>query len=516
MKLERLELTYTVEHFPSETGEIVPWVFVGVVRLGCHDEKGGLGKTKAGLMSEVVEASERARKAFADIVERYGGPHPKDNLMVASNLREAVIPTAKKLTRLVIPEELGAEILAAEAPLVIEFRVDPVLNQVPWDLLFLGQDFLSFTHATGRSVMSQPACPVTPNRSRQGVLRGAFIVDPCPVGADRLEDQLVREAMQLLGRWGQGVGCDRIRFASEAMRVRDPIPASRLSALLQHSDLVMVLGHNNDRGRATAEAPEEEGLLIMDEQGRRPALYSPAEMLTALQAPNVPPELLFWLACESALSTGWAKDWPNNRRIYGFVDAAVRAGVRHFIGSSVVVPQAVAMDLVEPFLLEVAAGCSVGEALRRARVAARRGSPDPADGGSFVGLAFSLFGPPSLGLLSGGGCRIGGLVAHPCRHVEKRVRCGALYEPGDMGAANQRCAAHALIPPRPPLLREPCGNPYGKHTDAVAWVTALDEGWAGAIQKKESGDLRFLRLCNLCWDEALFRRELVRLADLMN
>jgi hypothetical protein len=364
--------------------------------------------------------------------------------------------------------------------------------------------------------MAHPALSVTPNRSRHPVLRGAFIVDPCPVGADRLEDQLVQEALQLMGRWGQGAGEDRIRFAREAIRLRDPIPASRLSALLQHSDVVMVLGHNNDRSRAIPEAPEEEGLVIMDEQRRRPALYSPAEMLTALQVPNVPPELLFWLACESALSTGWGDDWPNSKRIYGFVDAAVRTGVRHFIGSSVVVPQVVAMDLVEPFLLELAAGCSVGEALRRARVAARRGSPDPADGGSLVGLAFSLFGPPSLGLLSGGGCRIGGLVAHSCRHVENRFRCGALYEPGEPGAANQRCAAHALIPSRPPLLREPCGNPYGKHTDDGAWVTALDDGWAGAIQKAGSEFPRFLRLCNVCWDEALFRRELVRLADLMN
>ena len=153
-------------------------------------------------------------------------------------------------------------------------------------------------------------------------------------------------------------------------------------------------------------------------------------------------------------------------------DAALRAGVTHFIGSSVVVPQVVAVDLVEPFLLALAMGCSVGEALRRARVAARRGSPDPANGGSLVGLAFSLFGRPSQGLLSGGGLRIGGQGAHPCQHVENGVRCGVLYLSGDKGAANQRCAAHTLIPEDTQVVQEPCGDPYKDHGVVPVWVSS--------------------------------------------
>lgn len=515
MKLERLELTYSIEQIGTETGEKVPWVWVGVERFTCHGATGGVGKHMAGLMSEVVAASGIVRKAFIGILEGYRGQHPRDEWIVASHLREAVIPTAQTLTRLLIPEGLGAEILSAEAPLVIEFRVDPVLNQVPWELLFLGQDFLSFTHATGRLVMSHTAHPATPRRSRQGVLRGAFIVDPCPIGEDRLENVLVHDAMQVMSRWGREVGGERIRFASEATRVRDPIPATRLSAILQHRDLVLVLGHNNDLSRATPDAPEEEGLVIVDERGRGPALYSPAEMLRALQPPNVPPELLFWLACESALSTGWGDDWPNHKRIYGFVDAAVRAGVTHFIGSSVVVPQVVAVDLVEPFLLALAMGCSVGEALRRARVAARRGSPDPADGGSLVGLAFSLFGRPSQGLLSGGGLRIGGQGAHPCQHVENRVRCGALYLPGDSGAAHQRCAAHTLIPEDSKVVREPCGDPYGDHGRVPEWVSPDADGWDGAVRFVGKAEIQPMRLCDVCRGKALIRGELVQLQDLV-
>jgi hypothetical protein len=285
--------------------------------------------------------------------------------------------------------------------------------------------------------------------------------------------------------------------------------------LLQAHDLVLVLGHHSDRRCAPRDAPHLEGLLISDERGLAPELYPPAAMLSALQPPNVPPELLFWLACESGLATGWGEDWPNEKRIYGFVDATVRAGVTHFIGSSIPVPEAAAADLVEPFLLGLAMGCSVGEALRRARVAARRGSADPASGGSLVGLAFSLFGRPSLGLLNAAGKRIGGQLAHPCQHVEDGVRCGLLYLPVEAGAGNQRCAAHTLIPSLAAPAREPCGDPYGKHVDAPAWVTALDDGWDGAVRARGAVVPRFVRLCKACREEALTRKELVRLEDLL-
>jgi hypothetical protein len=514
MNLERLELTYTIEPLRMWDGNIVDQVWLTVERFTSQGATGAVGKHAVGRMLEVVEASRIARKAFEPTPDYVGNRHPRDVGMLASHLREAVIPTAQNLTALLIPSELGREMQAAEAPLAIEFRVDPVLNQVPWELLFLGQDFLSFTHATGRLVLSHTVHSVTPKRNREGTLRGAYIVDPCPIGEGRLDATLTRAATEVIGHWARGSGDERIRFGTETVRIGDPITSGRLTALLQQNDLLMVLGHHNDRSRATPEAPEDEGLVIVDAGGRGPALYSPAMLLQALQAPNVPPELLFWLACESGLSTGWGEDWPNDRRIYGFVDAAVRAGVTHFIGSSTLVPQAAAVDLVEPFLLALAMGCSVGEALRRARVAARRGSVDPADGGSLVGLAFSLFGRPSLGLFHAGGRRIGGLLAHPCQHVEQGVHCGLLYLPGEPGAGNQRCAVHAHIPSLPPLRREPCGDPYGKHGGEKCWVTPVDDGWAGAVRRLRDPVERPMRLCDACRRLAAIEGDLVLPQDL--
>jgi hypothetical protein len=514
MNVERLELTYTIEPLRTESGEIVAAVWLTLERFTCAGPTGALTKEPVSLVAALFEVSAAARLASQSTLGFLGDRHPIESGLLESHFREVLIPVARRLTGMLIPDALGNEIQAAGGPLAIEFRVDPVLNQVPWELLFLGRDFLSFSHATGRQVLSRSGRTVTPRPQGSGDLRSAYIVDPCPIGEERLSASLVKAAKEVGARWEADAGGRRIRFEPAGTKISESVSGDRLTRVLRGHDLVLVLGHHADRSRAPKQAPHLEGLLITDDQGMAPALYPPVAMLSVLQPPNVPPELLFWLACESGLATGWGEDWPNEKRIYGFVDAAVRAGVTHFIGSSILVPQAAAADLVEPFLLGLAMGCSVGEALRRARVAARRGSADPASGGSLVGLAFSLFGRPSLGLLNAAGKRIGGQLAHPCLHVEDGVRCGQLFLPGETGAGNQRCAAHTLIPPPPATQREPCGNPYGKHVDAPVWVTALDDGWDGAIRPKGSVLPRFLRLCKECREEALARKELVRLEDL--
>lgn len=514
MNVERLELTYSIEPLRTEAGEVVAAVWLTVERFTCSGPTGAVNKQPVSLLEPVFKLSALVRAAYQGGLAYLGGQHPADSGMLEAHYREVLIPAARELTRMLIPDALGGDIQAAGGPLAIEFRVDPVLNEVPWELLYLGREFLSFSHATGRQVLSRGGRTVTMRPQGTGDLRAAYIVDPYPKGGDRLEPALVKAAGEVLGRWDTGAGGRGIHFSAEGVKLSEPVSGERFTRLVQAHDLVLVLGHHADRSRAPGTAPELEGLVLSDDSGVGGVLYPPVALLASLQPPNVPPELLFWLACESGLSTGWGEDWPNDKRIYGFVDAAVRAGVPHFIGSSILVPQSAAADLIEPFLLGLAMGCSVGEALRRARLAARRGADDPASGGSMVGLAFTLFGRPSLGLLNAAGHRIGGQLAHPCQHVSDGVRCGLLYVPGESVAADQRCLAHALIPPPPPPLREPCGNPYGRHAVQGAWVTPLDDGWDGVLRKPGSRDLRMVRLCNECRAEALARRELVRLEDL--
>ena len=88
MKLERLELTYSIEHLPAETGGKVSWVWVGVERFTCHGTTGAVGKLQAGPVPQVMEASGIVRNVFAGIVKDYQGQHPRDERMVASKLRE--------------------------------------------------------------------------------------------------------------------------------------------------------------------------------------------------------------------------------------------------------------------------------------------------------------------------------------------------------------------------------------------------------------------------------------------
>lgn len=514
MNLERLVLTYTVESLRKGTGESVPAVWLSVERFTRAGAAGLAAKQSVGLVTELTAAANEARKRFQAALDHVGDRHPMESGMLEIHLREVVIPAARALTELLIPVELGAEIQGAGRVLSIEFRVDPVLIHVPWELLFLGKDFLSFAHATGCHVVSRGSPAGRFRSSAGGPLRSAFLVDPCPIGEEGLEETLVLAATGVLQRWEQLPESKGIHFSREGTRICEPVSGGRLTRILQSHDLVVVMGHHADRSRAPKASPEREGLVLADEDGTRPELFPPAALLDALRAPNAPPELLFWLACESGLATGWGEDWPDGKRIHGFVDAAVRTGVTHFIGSSILIPQTVAADLVEPFLLALETGCSVGEALRRARVAARLGRTDPACGGSLVGLGFSLFGRPSLGLLNAAGKRIGGAQAHPCQHVEGGEPCHRLYLPGEPGSENERCAAHVPGPKRAALRQEPCGNPYGKHVDVVVLVSEEEHGWPGGIQASPEAVPRFMRLCKLCRGEAIVRKELIRLEDL--
>lgn len=513
MEPDRLQLTYTVESVASAPGgPRFPTVCVVVERFSRLDGRGSVVKHPLARFKQVARAAAVLQKGFEAATGYFGAQHPRDQVTLALHLRIAVIPAARALTAMLIPAGLAEEILAWRRPIPIEFRVAPVLNAIPWGLLFVGNDFLGFQHATGRQVLSRTEIRASGRFGVETGVRAAWVVDPFPFGKDKLDPAVARRARNAMKDWVAGPGQKRIALSADCLEPGKRTP-DQVRHFLRDRDVVLVLGHHLDRRRLEGRNADDEGLSLWSGQDEIPAAYAPHQLIEDLRAPHVAPELLFWLACESGLTTGWEKDWPNDCRVYGFVDAAIRAGVPHFIGSSIVVPQLAAMDLVEPFFLSLAAGTSVGEALRRARVAARGGSTDPAGGGSLVGLAFCLFGRPDQGLFDARGRCVRRRAAYACNHHTGTGLCSLLYLPEDPGSRNQRCALHAGEPV-PGIPAEPCTDPFQRHGRNRVLVTALEEGWGVGVQTGGPETLQFAHLCPGCLKQARDSNALITLASL--
>ncbi|MBL9127218.1 MAG: hypothetical protein JNL97_06215, partial [Verrucomicrobiales bacterium] len=149
--------------------------------------------------------------------------------------------------------------------------------------------------------------------------------------------------------------------------------------------------------------------------------------------------------CESGITHGWEKDWPGLDRLHGVVDAAQRMGIPHYVGTWVNIPALKTPGVVAPFFAALSAGQTVGEALRRARVALRGDPANADDGGTVLGLALTLYGNPSVSLLSRSGRRTAEVHAPICEAPDGGRCCGAAIAPSDAGYASRRCPDHESV-----------------------------------------------------------------------
>ncbi len=205
-----------------------------------------------------------------------------------------------------------------------------------------------------------------------------------------------------------------------------------LEAMLTREIVCLYCHHHYD-----ARAPERSGFHL-----------SPEEVLTARQmidafGPHTPaPVMIVSLSCESALTHGWEKDWPNSKRLYGMVDAAKRLGVPLYLGAMIKIPALKTIGALRHLLAPLASGHTIGEVVRRARVSLREDRQNPTDGATAIGLALTLYGDPSIALVSGSGRRTAEVHAPACEARLGQDACGKAVAPEDPGFALRLCPEH--------------------------------------------------------------------------
>ncbi len=184
------------------------------------------------------------------------------------------------------------------------------------------------------------------------------------------------------------------------------IPRATLRENAREFDILHFAGHAEVGGQG-------EGWLMSD--GR----FS-AEDVDRLNGGRPFPALVFANACGSGRSSrapgGSASTWSLAR-------AFLNAGVRHFIGTHWDVPDQIAGEFSEHFYRNLCAGLSIGDALRKARVALSRDHGE----GTILWGAYCLYGDPHHVYFPEGAQAAGELDPLPVLALDPEVARGVYH-----------------------------------------------------------------------------------------
>ncbi|HXP61023.1 MAG TPA: CHAT domain-containing protein [Dongiaceae bacterium] len=374
-----------------------------------------------------VELRDSVRRA----IEALG---PRVNLRAASGFYGELQRLGAKLLNLLAPSEIVGLLQDDARIRHLTFCFDPRLNAIPFEWMWLDGDFLAFRFAVGRELLSTIAAAAPSCRRLAGLpFSGRLFLVP-PAELDLAErQQICDQAADFYSDWVHSGKSSAVRF--DTLDLTGRVTAAEVLEAFQTREIVSLCSHH----RYDENQPENSGYALSDH-----ATFTARQLLEGFTPGQVPPRLVFSLSCESAITRGWEQDWPRSERIYGMVDAAKRIGIPHYIGALVEIPALKTGGILNRFYAALASGHTVGEALRLARISMRQNPLDPADGGTVLGLALTLYGEPAAALLSGSGRRTAEVHAPVCEGKAEGGFCGKAVAPQDPGYALRLCPDHYL------------------------------------------------------------------------
>ncbi len=262
-------------------------------------------------------------------------------------------------------------------------RLDESTATIPWELLADERGLFALTRNIGRQLelvgqVRQPA-PRPDGATRR--LRVLIVANPTgDLPQVEVEARRILEQLYAL----ESIEIQLTALFGEEAQLQYLIPL-----LKEHFDIFHYAGH----AYFHPERPNESGLLLANGD------VFTADMMWALPTP---PGLVFFNACESAAAAaaqGSARQesiaMPEEGEYaielpLGTVSALLRAGTQNFIGTTWPVEDHVAAEMAIACYAELAAGRSVGEALRLAR----HTTIDKLGFGHFSWASYLLYGSP--------------------------------------------------------------------------------------------------------------------------
>jgi tetratricopeptide (TPR) repeat protein len=201
--------------------------------------------------------------------------------------------------------------LRASPPSRLILSLDEELVDIPWELLFDGNDFLSLKFGIGRMVRTKEKIPLARPRDAADKMRMLVLADP--TGDLKHAYAEGQHILKQLSAKKANMALDFKSALVDTMYVHKS---------LRDYDIVHFAGHGeSDRGD-----PDKTGWVFKD------GIFSVSAILRMAGATPFP-SLVFSNACHGARSYSGGAAGDHQRREYDLASAFLLSGVRHYVGS---------------------------------------------------------------------------------------------------------------------------------------------------------------------------------------
>jgi class 3 adenylate cyclase/CHAT domain-containing protein len=271
-----------------------------------------------------------------------------------------------------LSQEAKEKIMSSQAE-HLTLHLDDNLVHVPWELLFDGQFFFCQRFGMGRIVATRQRIADVPDRNIARPLRMLVIADPrSDLPAASTEGAHIRDALE-----------KEYEFINVNLKAQD-VPVNYIKSKLRNFDIIHYAGHAD----YDAADPSNSGWLLADGKVSSNDFKS--------MAGNKPmPALVFANACQSGQTDEWKLASGYETNIFGLANAFLLTGVQHYIGTFWDILDDPGHDFALAFYQAMIAGKSVGESVRKARLALI----DKYGEETIVWASYMLYGDPTFSYL---------------------------------------------------------------------------------------------------------------------
>jgi len=253
--------------------------------------------------------------------------------------------------------------------------IDDSLLYIPWELVYDGEEFFCLRFNMGRKVYtSHPSIShKIPDLQR---IRMLILADPRnDLPKSYKEGVLLQKKLE---KWGDLLDISLLTTS---------INLKGISREIFEYHILHYAGHavyNKDN-------PDQSGWVFED------GLLTAQRILQLAGCKKPLPVLIFSNACQSGQTSEWSetdqRDW-SNYYAYDLVNALLRSGVQHYIGTFQDIRDLSSLSLGLNFYTFMAQSCSIGEALRKARLQLTNGCGE-SNKNNLIWAYYMLYGDPT-------------------------------------------------------------------------------------------------------------------------
>lgn len=229
----------------------------------------------------------------------------------------------------------------------LRLYIDEQLVQIPWELLFDGEQFLCHRFFMGRLVKTQQTLTNPLKRELVLPLQMLILADPeKDLRAAYIEGRQLRDHM------------DQHLNLTNATLLSDNITVNTVKEKIRNYDVVHFAGH----AEYDLQNPENGGWRLNN------GVLSTKDVVQ-MAGTGCMPSLIFSNACQSARTEAWTLNENYQNEIFGLANAFLLSGVKHYIGAFWEIPDEPSCRFSLEFYEHMFSGATIGEALHLSRKA---------------------------------------------------------------------------------------------------------------------------------------------------